>query len=148
LTGDSYRAKDLALFDRIASVIHREQPSTLASYQLWAILSDASERRVRPHLLLLPVFDALPALRFVEDASIRDRAQLARGAGMILAVITAHLRALEARHPHSDARAMSASGASVHEPAEHGQRQQSGTRAAGRAARTAGARAVAVARGG
>ena len=97
--GESYRADDVALFERIASVVHGEQLSGLASHRLWAILSNVSERGRRPELLLLPVFEAMPALRFVQDTFIRDRAQLAQGAGMILAAITAHLRALEGRQP-------------------------------------------------
>jgi hypothetical protein len=100
LPGESYQAKDRALFESIASVVHGEQLTALASYQLWAILSNVAECELRPHLLLLPVFEAMPAVRFVQDACTRDDAQLAHGAGMILAAITAHLRALEARHPH------------------------------------------------
>jgi hypothetical protein len=100
--GESYEAEDVALFARIAGIVHGEQLSSLASHRLWAVLSNVSERARRPELLLLTVFDAIPALRFVQDTSVRDRAQLALAAGMILAAITAHLRALEAQ-PHSDA---------------------------------------------
>jgi hypothetical protein len=102
IPGESYRAEDVALFARIAGVVHGQHLSSLASHRLWAVLSNVSERARRPELLLLPVFEAMPALRFVQDNFIRDRAQLAHAAGMILAAITAHLRALEAP-PHSAA---------------------------------------------
>jgi hypothetical protein len=95
--GESYRAEDVALFEKIASAVHCEQLSGVASHRLWAILSNVSERAGRPELLLLPVVDAIPALQFVQEEFVRDRAALAQAAGMILACLTAHLRALEAR---------------------------------------------------
>lgn len=97
IPGESYQADDVVLFERIESIVHVRQLTRVTSHGLWATLSNVSERARRPDLLLLPVVDAMPALQFIQESFARDRAQLARAAGMILAAVTAHLRALEAR---------------------------------------------------
>jgi hypothetical protein len=97
--GESYRAEDSALFEKLERVVHDQQLARLRSHQLWTILSNVSERGRRPELLLVPVVDAIPTLQFVQEAFARDRARLAQAAGMILVTINAHLRALEARPP-------------------------------------------------
>ncbi|HKY34883.1 MAG TPA: hypothetical protein VJN18_02985 [Polyangiaceae bacterium] len=99
--GESYKAEDVGLFDTIESVIHAAQLPRLSSHRLWVVLSNVPERGRRPDLLLLPVVDAMPSLQFVQQDFIHDRAQQARAAGMILAALTAHLRALEARQSAS-----------------------------------------------
>ena len=97
--GESYRAEDDALFERIEGAVLAAHLPELASQRLWATLSNVSERGRRPDLLLLPVVEAMPALQFVQEAFAEDRAQLAHAVGMILVVITSHLRAIEAREP-------------------------------------------------
>jgi hypothetical protein len=99
--GESYDEADVALFETIASIVHDEQLSRVASHRLWATLSNVSERGRRPDRLLLPVVAAIPALQFVQEAFVRQRTQLARAAGMTLVAITAHLRALESCHRDS-----------------------------------------------
>jgi hypothetical protein len=96
--GETYRAEDVALFEKIESTMREADLAESTSRRLWAILSNVSDRGRRPELLLLPVVDTLPALHFVSDHLSEDRAQLARTLGMILVVVTAHLRVLEARH--------------------------------------------------
>jgi hypothetical protein len=93
--GETYRTNDLELFEKLESAIHVAQLSELSSQRLWTTLSDVCERGRRPELLLLPVVDAIPTLQFVQEAFPNDRAQLAHAAGMMLVIITAHLRALE-----------------------------------------------------
>ena len=62
--GESYGEADVALFQRIESVMPEEQLSRLTSHRLWATLSNVAERGRRPDLLLLPVVDAiLPWIR-------------------------------------------------------------------------------------
>jgi hypothetical protein len=95
--GETYRAEDVQLFEKIESAIRAAQLSEPASRRLWATLSNVSERARRPELLLLPMVDAVPALHFVSEEFSDNRAQLARVVGMILVVITAHLSVLEAR---------------------------------------------------
>jgi hypothetical protein len=97
--GETYRAEDVELFERIERAIRVAQLAELSSRRLWATLSDVAERGRRPEQLLLPASDAIPALQFVYEAFAADRAQLSRAVGMILVVITAHLRALEAGTP-------------------------------------------------
>ena len=94
--GESYQADDVALFDRIERALREKQLSRLASHRLWAILSNVPERARRPDLLLFPIVDAMPALGFVQTELAQDRARLSHVAGMILVVIVAHLRALDA----------------------------------------------------
>jgi hypothetical protein len=95
--GESYQVDDVALFARLEGVVRDSQLPRLASHRLWTILNNVVERTRRPDLLLLPVVKAMPALKFVQTNSADDRAHLARAAGMILVVITAHQRALDAR---------------------------------------------------
>ncbi|HXK19251.1 MAG TPA: hypothetical protein VNG33_15665 [Polyangiaceae bacterium] len=94
--GETYRAEDIGLFERIESAVYAAQLAQLPSQRLWATLSEVAERGRRPDLLLRPVINAMPALQFVQEAFVEDRTQLAHAVGMILVVITAHLRALEA----------------------------------------------------
>ena len=94
--GESYHVDDVALFERIEGAVRESQLSRLASHRLWAILSNVPERARRPDSLLAPIVDAMPALQFVQTELAQDGAQLARVAGMVLVVIIAHLRALDA----------------------------------------------------
>jgi hypothetical protein len=93
--GESYRADDIPLFDRIESTISAAQPSEQVSRRLWVTLSDVSQRSLRPQDLLAAVVDELPGLQFLIDAFANDRAQLGRGVGMILAVLSVHLATFE-----------------------------------------------------
>jgi hypothetical protein len=95
--GESYRAEDIPLFDRIESAISAAQPSEELSRRLWVALSNVSQRSRRPEDLVLVVVDAIPGLQFLIDAFAKDRAQLGRGVGMILAVLTTHLCTFEGR---------------------------------------------------
>jgi hypothetical protein len=100
--GESYRDEDVSLFRKIESVIHCQQLSLNMSHRLWTFLSNVSERARRPELLLIPVFDAIPALRFVLEDISEDRPRLSQAAGMMLVAINVHLHALEA-HAHGGA---------------------------------------------
>lgn len=93
--GECYRAEDRPLFEKIESAVIAARLSESASYRLWGVLSNASERWRRPESLLLPVIDAVPALQFLIDELAADRAQLARAVGMCLATITTQLRTSE-----------------------------------------------------
>jgi hypothetical protein len=101
--GESYQVDDVALFERLEGVVRNSQLTRLASHRLWAILSDVTGRARRPELLFVAVVDAMPALRFLETSLPEEtglpegRAHLVRAAGMILVILTAHLRALDAR---------------------------------------------------
>jgi hypothetical protein len=95
--GESYRAEDSALFEKIEHEVHAAQLSERTSQELWATLSNVPERRRRPDLLLLPVVVAIPALQFVREGFPEDRTQLSHAVGMILVVISAHIYALEVR---------------------------------------------------
>jgi hypothetical protein len=99
--GECYRADDVPFFERIESAVHGAHVSEHVSNRLWATLSNVSERWRRPDVLLLPVMDAVPALRFLLNTFPQDRTQLARAVGMVLATITTHLRTLEARQSSS-----------------------------------------------
>jgi hypothetical protein len=100
--GESYREEDVSLFRKLESVIHCQQLSLNVSHQLWTFLSNVSERARRPSLLLIPVFEAIPALRFVLEDYSEDRPRLSQAAGMMLVAINVHLQALEA-HAHGGA---------------------------------------------
>lgn len=91
--GESYRTRDLALFERIEGAVHAAQLSDLTSQQQWATLNDVPQRRRRPELLMRVVLEALPALAFVPEVAGQDRAQLSHALGMILVVLSARLRA-------------------------------------------------------
>ena len=96
--GESYRAEDVSLFERIERAVHAAQLSERASQQLCNALNSASERGRHPDLLLHPaVVSALPALRFIREVFADDPAQLARAVGVVLVVISAHLHALDSR---------------------------------------------------
>jgi hypothetical protein len=101
LPGESYRADDVLFFERIERAMHGAHVPEHVSNRLWATLSNVSERWRRPDVLLLPVVDAVPALKFLYDTLPQDRTQLARAVGMVLATITTHLRNLEARRSSS-----------------------------------------------
>lgn len=97
--GESYRAEDIPLFEKIERALFDAQLPEPYTYRLWATLSDVSERWRRPDRVLLPLIDAVPALKFLIDDFAADRAQLARAVGMSLAAITTQLRSFEAdRH--------------------------------------------------
>jgi hypothetical protein len=95
--GECYRADDVPLFEAIERAVFAAQLSEQASYQVWALLSNVSERWRRPDLLLLPVVEAIPPLQFLIEEFAADRTQLARAVGMGLAAVTTQLRAAEAR---------------------------------------------------
>jgi hypothetical protein len=95
--GESYRADDIPLFDKIESAIFAAQPPEQVSQRLWDTLSNVSERSRRPDVLVRAVVDAIPGLQFLIDAFADDRAQLGRAVGIILAVLNARLRTLEGR---------------------------------------------------
>jgi hypothetical protein len=94
--GESYRAEDIASFEKFEGAISAQQPSEQVSHQLWVALSNVSERWRRPEDLVLVAIDAIPSLQFLIDAFAEDRTQLARAIGMILAVLTTRLRSIEA----------------------------------------------------
>ena len=94
--GESYRAEDVPLFEKIERAVSAAQLSEQSSYRLWATLSDVTERWRRPDHLLLPLIEAIPALKFLIDEFAADRTQLARAVGMSLAAVTTQLRAAEA----------------------------------------------------
>jgi hypothetical protein len=94
--GESYRAEDVASFEKIESAISAQLPSEQVSHQLWVALSNVSERWRRPEDLVLVAIDAIPSLQFLIDASAEDRTQLARAIGMILAVLTTRLHSVAA----------------------------------------------------
>lgn len=98
--GESYRAEDIPLFEKIERALFDAQLGEQACYRLWATLSDVSERWRRPDRLLLPLIEAVPALGFLIDEFAADRSQLARAVGMSLAAITTQLRKFEA-HRHA-----------------------------------------------
>ena len=60
---ESYGEADVALFQRIESVVHDEQLPRLTSHRLWATLSNVPERGLRPDLLLPVVNAILPQIR-------------------------------------------------------------------------------------
>jgi hypothetical protein len=93
--GEAYRADDIPLFDRIESAISAAQPSEQLSRRLWVTLSNVPQRSRRPEDLVLAVVEAIPGLQFLLDGFANDRAQLGRGVGMILAVLTTHLCTFE-----------------------------------------------------
>ncbi len=93
--GESYTAADTELFERIERVVHARQLGRGTAQQLWTTVGDVTTRTRRPELLLLTVVDAMPLLQFLQLELGRDRAQLARAVGMVQAVLTAHLRALQ-----------------------------------------------------
>jgi len=94
--GESYRVEDRALFELIERALFEAQLTEQSSYRLWATLSDVSERWRRPDRLLLPMIDAIPALKFLIDDFAAERAHLARAVGMSLAAVTTQLRTFEA----------------------------------------------------
>jgi len=100
--GECYRAEDVPLFEEIERAVFAAQLSEQSSYRLWVTLSNVAERWRTPDLLLLPVVEAIPSLRFLIDHSAADRTQLARVVGMTLAVVTTQLRAGEERGQISD----------------------------------------------
>jgi len=93
--GESYRADDIPLFDKIESAISAAHPSEQVSHRLWGTLSNVAERWRRPESLVVVAIDAIPRLRFLSEAFTDDRTQLARAIGMILAVLSARLRTFE-----------------------------------------------------
>lgn len=95
--GESYRADDIPLFDKIESAIFAAQPPEQISQRLWDTLSNVSERSRRPEMLVRAVVDAIPGLQFLIDAFANDTAQLGRGVGIILVVLNARLRTIESR---------------------------------------------------
>ena len=99
--GECYRAEDIPLFEKIERSVHEAQLSEQSSYQLWVMLSNASERWRRPEDLMLPVITTIPTLRGVVVEMGSDRAQIARAVGMSLAAVATQLRSFEARRRSS-----------------------------------------------
>ena len=97
--GESYRAEDIPLFERIESAISAEQPSEPLSHRLWVSLSNVSERWRRPEALVLVASDAVPGLQFLIEAFANDRTELARAIGMVVAVLAARLHSIEGPLP-------------------------------------------------
>jgi hypothetical protein len=95
--GESYRADDIPLFDKIEGAIFAAQPAEQLSQRLWVTLSNVEERSRRPELLVLAVVHAIPGLHFLIEAFANDKAQLARAIGIILVVLNARLRNFEGR---------------------------------------------------
>ncbi len=99
--GECYRPDDIPLFEKIQRAVRGAQLSEPSTYRIWVLLSNASERWHRPQDLLGPVVAAIPALRAIQEDLGAERAQLAHMVGMSLAVITAQLRAFDARRRSS-----------------------------------------------
>ena len=101
IPGESYRAEDVRLFEKIERHVSAAQLSQPSSTSLWATLSDVTERWRRPDRLLLPLIEAIPELKFLIDEFAMDRTQLALAVGMSLAAVTTQLRAIEAQRQKS-----------------------------------------------
>lgn len=100
--GESYVEDDAALFDRVAAAVDAELRTLRVAQKIVADLRGAQRASERPELVLLRITDDLPGLRFLipslytQRPTQAHRAQLVRGMGMVLTVVSARLRSLEA----------------------------------------------------
>lgn len=94
--GQSYQAVDSELFQRIEKAMHARRPSPSVGHRLAASLGDAYARSHRPAQLLASLIDAIPELQFLQNELSRHPDRMTRALGMVLIVLSAHLRS-EAR---------------------------------------------------
>jgi hypothetical protein len=99
--GETYGEDDLPLFERVSATVHADLTAR-AAQDILAELRDARGRTDSQEATLLRVADDLPGLRFLIPAlypkQVRavHRAQIARGLGMVLTLVSARLRRFEA----------------------------------------------------
>lgn len=103
LPGASYLETDIPLFERIEDAIRPLIISRRNAERVVAELRNVALRAEAPESALLRVVDLLPSLHFLipslylQPALAVERSKLGRAAGMVLTIMSARLRELEAR---------------------------------------------------
>lgn len=97
LPGERYNTSDVALFERVESIVQAAPLPERVWNRLLATLSDVSERSRRPEALLLPVVEELAALQFLQHDPFRERARSRSAVGMLRVLVSARLRFLGRR---------------------------------------------------
>jgi hypothetical protein len=105
LPGELYTAADVPIFERVAALVKQARLDARSVRRLIAELGQVSTRAIAPELALLHALDVLPGLHFLLPAVCLDRpsggfdeTQLRRASGMLLIVISAQLRRIEAEN--------------------------------------------------